>query len=75
MIMEALYVHDLDPVALSLGRLAIHWYGVAYLLGVVAAIWLLKSWARLAVQPWVLAESKVIDFMTYALLLRGFIKV
>ncbi len=70
---EALYVHNLDPVALSLGRLSVHWYGIAYLLGVVAAICLLKSWARSTVQPWVLPESKVMDFATYAMLFGVFL--
>lgn len=71
--MEAFYIHNLDPVAVSLGKLAIHWYGVAYLLGVVAAIVLLKKWARDESAPWVLAESKVMDFMTYAMLFGVFL--
>ncbi len=34
---------DLDPIALNLGPLRIHWYGLMYLLGFVAA-WLLGRW-------------------------------
>lgn len=31
---------DIDPVALSLGPLAIHWYGLMYLIGFVGGWWL-----------------------------------
>lgn len=31
---------DIDPVAIALGPIKIHWYGVAYLVGFVAAWWL-----------------------------------
>ncbi len=34
------YVHDIDPVALTLGPVSIHWYGVMYLLGFAGAWWL-----------------------------------
>lgn len=34
------YVHAIDPVALQLGPLSIHWYGVMYLLAFAAAWWL-----------------------------------
>lgn len=35
-----IYLHQIDPIALSLGPLKIHWYGVTYLLAFVTA-WLL----------------------------------
>lgn len=35
-----IYLHDIDPIALSLGPLSIHWYGVMYLLGFASAWWL-----------------------------------
>ena len=38
--MTSTVLHDIDPIALSLGPVQIHWYGVMYLLGFVAA-WLL----------------------------------
>ena len=34
------YVHDIDPIVLSLGPLAIHWYGIMYLCGLGAAWWI-----------------------------------
>ncbi len=33
-------LHDIDPIALALGPVQIHWYGVMYLLGFLAAWWL-----------------------------------
>ncbi len=35
-----IYLHQIDPIALALGPLKIHWYGVTYLLAFVTA-WLL----------------------------------
>jgi phosphatidylglycerol:prolipoprotein diacylglycerol transferase len=34
------YFHQIDPIALSLGPLKIHWYGLMYLLAFVSAWWL-----------------------------------
>jgi phosphatidylglycerol:prolipoprotein diacylglycerol transferase len=34
------YLHTLDPVALQLGPVAIHWYGLMYLLGFLVAWWI-----------------------------------
>ncbi|MDP2793216.1 MAG: prolipoprotein diacylglyceryl transferase [Sulfurisoma sp.] len=39
-----------DPVALSLGPLAVRWYGLMYLAGFVAFLWLGRR--RAAAQPW-----------------------
>jgi len=49
------YIHALDPVIVDLpGPLAVRWYGVAYLLGFIAA-WLLLKWLaatkRIAIAP------------------------
>ena len=33
-------LHQIDPIALTLGPLSIHWYGVMYLLGFGLAWWL-----------------------------------
>ncbi len=34
------YTHNIDPIALSIGPLDIHWYGIMYLLGFAGAWWL-----------------------------------
>ena len=41
-----------DPTAFSLGPLHVHWYGIMYLVGFVAAWWLARRRAaRAAVRP------------------------
>ena len=34
------YLHQIDPIAFSIGPVDVHWYGVMYLLGFAAAWWL-----------------------------------
>lgn len=34
------YIHDIDPVAIAIGPVSIHWYGLMYLLGFAGAWWL-----------------------------------
>lgn len=34
------YLHQIDPIALSLGPLKVHWYGIAYALAFALAWWL-----------------------------------
>ncbi len=34
---------QIDPVALALGPVQIHWYGLMYLVGISAAWWLAHS--------------------------------
>ena len=34
------YLHQIDPIAFSLGPVAVHWYGIMYLFGFAAAWWL-----------------------------------
>ena len=43
---------DIDPVALQLGPLAIHWYGVTYLVAFAAGWWLAKYRARQPRSGW-----------------------
>jgi phosphatidylglycerol:prolipoprotein diacylglycerol transferase len=35
-----LYFHDIDPIVFRLGPVAVHWYGIMYLLGFAGAWWL-----------------------------------
>lgn len=44
------YVHDLNPVALDLGFIQVHWYGVSYLVAFLGGWWL-GHW-RARNQPW-----------------------
>nr|VFJ57676.1 MAG: phosphatidylglycerol:prolipoprotein diacylglycerol transferase [Candidatus Kentron sp. FM]VFJ57919.1 MAG: phosphatidylglycerol:prolipoprotein diacylglycerol transferase [Candidatus Kentron sp. FM]VFK09849.1 MAG: phosphatidylglycerol:prolipoprotein diacylglycerol transferase [Candidatus Kentron sp. FM] len=52
-----MFVHQLDPVAVQLGSIAIHWYGIMYLVGFGAAWWLgrrrttdaFRGWQRAAI--------------------------
>jgi phosphatidylglycerol:prolipoprotein diacylglycerol transferase len=49
-IVRAMLIHpQIDPVAVSLGPLKVHWYGLTYLVAFVAAYWLGTVRAR---QPW-----------------------
>jgi len=43
---------DIDPVALDLGPVAIHWYGVTYLFAFLAGWWLAKHRARRPGSGW-----------------------
>jgi len=61
------YLHDINPIALSLGPVSIHWYGVMYLLGFGAG-WLLgRARVRAGRLPNV-TEQHYGDLMFYAML-------
>jgi phosphatidylglycerol:prolipoprotein diacylglycerol transferase len=52
-----------DPVALSLGPLAVRWYGLMYLAGFIAFLWLGRK--RAAAQSWHRIDSVVIDDLLF----------
>jgi phosphatidylglycerol:prolipoprotein diacylglycerol transferase len=57
---------QIDPVLVAIGPLAIRWYALAYVAGLVFAWWLAR---RVAAQPPVVATSQQIDdFLFYAAL-------
>ncbi|MBK6508517.1 MAG: prolipoprotein diacylglyceryl transferase [Haliea sp.] len=57
---------EIDPVALSLGPLKVHWYGLTYLTGLAFAWWLA---ARRTRRPWsVVTREQVDDLIFYAAL-------
>ncbi len=61
------YVHNLDPVALSIGPLTIHWYGISYLVAFGAGWWLGTRRAR--AQPWRgWTADQVSDMLTFVIL-------
>ena len=48
--MERPFLVQIDPVALELGPLQVHWYGIAYLLA-FASFWLIGAWLAKR-RPW-----------------------
>jgi phosphatidylglycerol:prolipoprotein diacylglycerol transferase len=60
------FVHDIDPVALQLGPVAIHWYGLMYLAGAVAGLWLGR---RRAAELWRgFRVAEIEDIVFYAMI-------
>ncbi len=53
---------EIDPVALSLGPLKIHWYGLMYLFGLAGAWWLASRRAKLAYTP---VKPKQVDDLIF----------
>ncbi len=61
------YLVDFDPVAISLGPLQIHWYGVMYLLAFASFWWIAGRLAER--RPWMgWTREEVSDFMFYGML-------
>lgn len=69
--LSAIVFPAIDPVALSLGPLQIHWYGLAYVVGILFAWWYAKRlvsnqslWPNGSpIQP-----SEIDDFLTWAVI-------
>lgn len=62
--MFATYIHNWDPVIFDVaGPIKLRWYGMGYLLGFLAAYFLLSWLAQKKL--WVLAKDKVADFIAY----------
>lgn len=57
---------NIDPVALDLGFVKIHWYGISYVVGILAAWFLLKYRARQ--DQWGFSHEQVADLIFYAML-------
>ncbi len=57
---------DIDPVAIKLGPLAVHWYGIMYVVGFLAFLFLGKMRARRAGSP--VTPAQVDDMMFYGAL-------
>ncbi len=56
-----MWVHNINPVALDLGFLQIHWYGLMYMVGFAAAWWLGVKRANRAGSGW--TEQQVSDLI------------
>ena len=52
----------IDPVAVSLGPLKVHWYGLMYLVGLLAGWWLGRRRAARPDSGWTVAEVDEIIF-------------
>ena len=57
---------DIDPVAIALGPLKIHWYGLTYLAGLAFAWWLAVQRSHQAFTP--IAREQVDDLIFYSAL-------
>ncbi|MBN8798069.1 MAG: prolipoprotein diacylglyceryl transferase, partial [Stenotrophomonas nitritireducens] len=62
-----IYLHDIDPIAFSLGPIKVHWYGIMYLLGFAAAWWLGRVRIRAGRLPGV-DMNAFSDLLFYAML-------
>jgi phosphatidylglycerol:prolipoprotein diacylglycerol transferase len=62
-----IFLHQIDPIALALGPLKIHWYGLMYLLGFAAAWWLGRNRIRAGRLPGI-DDHAYGDLMFYAML-------
>lgn len=56
----------INPIAVKLGPLAVHWYGIMYLIGFAAAWWLARRRAAQPTSSWRAVD--VDDFLFYAML-------
>ncbi|WP_044618792.1 prolipoprotein diacylglyceryl transferase [Gynuella sunshinyii] len=56
----------IDPVLIHIGPVSVHWYGVMYLLGFVAGLWLAKTRARKSGSGWTV--DQVDDLLVYIVL-------
>lgn len=61
------YLVNFDPIALSLGPLTVHWYGVMYLLAFLS-FWWIQSLITARRPWWGWSRENVSDFMFYGML-------
>ena len=62
-----IHLHDIDPIALGLGPVRVHWYGIMYLLGFGIAWWLGRRRIRAGRLPGV-SEEAFGDLLFYGIL-------
>lgn len=57
---------DFDPIALQIGPLAIRWYALAYIAGLLGGWWYMRILSRRAPRP--VPEAAIGDFVTWAII-------
>ncbi len=57
---------EIDPIAFKIGPLAVRWYGIAYVAGLFAGVWLLRKIARS--KAYRFSENDASDFMIWTLI-------
>ncbi len=60
-----MWIHNLNPVLLSLGPLEIRWYGLVYVFGALFSLWWLLYWQKKGFLK--LTEDEIWDFVFYCL--------
>ena len=40
------FILNIDPIFLRLGPIAIHWYGLAYVVAITVGVYVLRRWSR-----------------------------
>ncbi len=58
---------DIDPIAVSLGPLSIHWYAISYLVG-IGAVWWLVTWRARRREDIDWTEEQISDLLFYGVL-------
>ena len=67
-----MYVHDLSPVIFRINdQISLRWYGLSYVAGFLAAMWVMQFLARRG--RWVLDAKEVPDFIAMAALFGVFL--
>ena len=56
-----LHYPDINPIAIQLGPIAVHWYGLMYLIGFVAA-WVLARWRAKKTGLWTVTQINDLIF-------------
>ena len=60
-----MWIHNLNPVLLSLGPFEVRWYGIAYVFGALFSLWWLLYWQKKGFLE--LSSDEVWDFVFYCL--------
>ncbi len=57
---------DIDPVAIAIGPLAIRWYALAFIFGLLAGWWYIGQFLRQP--PYIITRPQLSDFFTWAII-------